>query len=116
MTQEDPRRCGALACADGSVVWRVWAPGNRRVELVLYDGDRRRRSVAMQPEEGGYFRHAEPHVREGQRYAYRLDNTQERPDPCSAWQPDGVHRPSAVLFPARFPWTDQGWQGLERQD
>src|SRR5205823_843789 len=73
-------------------------------------------SVAMQPEEGGYFRHAEPHVREGQRYAYRLDNTQERPDPCSSWQPDGVHRPSAVLFPGRFPWTDQGWHGVRRED
>src|SRR5262249_42597920 len=40
----------------------------------------------------------------------------ERPDPCSPWQPDGVHRPSAVLFPDRFAWTDHDWKGVARQD
>jgi maltooligosyltrehalose trehalohydrolase len=69
----------------------------------------------MRPEEEGYFRHEE-RVPEGQRYAYRLDGGPERPDPCSRWQPDGVHRPSAVLFPERFPWTDHGWAGLPRED
>ena len=33
---------------------------------------------------------------------------QNAPIPCSLWQPDGVHRPSAVLFPERFPWYGRG--------
>src|SRR4051812_30325821 len=106
--------CGVVAQPDGSVRWRVWAPKAPHGRLVLLDGDRRH-ARPMEAEPGGYFTHAEPGVAEGQRYAYRLDNGPERPDPCSLWQPDGVHRASAVLFPERFPWTDRGWAGVPRQ-
>jgi maltooligosyltrehalose trehalohydrolase len=108
-------RCGAVGQPDGSVRWRVWVPKARRVELVLLDGGGRR-TVDMQPDGGGFFVHAEGGVAEGQRYAYRLENGQERPDPASLWQPDGVHAPSAVLFPERFAWSDQGWGGVARAD
>jgi maltooligosyltrehalose trehalohydrolase len=70
----------------------------------------------MLPEERGYFRLDRANVPEGQRYAFRLDGGPERPDPCSLWQPDGVHGPSAVVQPGRFHWTDQRWQGIARQD
>jgi maltooligosyltrehalose trehalohydrolase len=70
----------------------------------------------MEPEQPGYFRHVEPHVPDGQRYAYRLDGGPERPDPCSLWQPEGVHRPSAVVRTADFRWTDGAWKGLPRED
>ncbi|WP_171473580.1 malto-oligosyltrehalose trehalohydrolase [Frigoriglobus tundricola] len=99
---------------DGSVTWRVWAPKVKRVELVLIDGDRRR-NVPMRAEGDGYFTHSDGSVREGQRYVYRLDGA-ERPDPCSRWQPDGVHRPSSVVFHAKFAWTDRGWRGVPRED
>jgi maltooligosyltrehalose trehalohydrolase len=107
--------CGAIAQADGSVHWRLWAPKASRVELLLIDGGRRR-AVSMQPVGGGYFEHAEQGIAEGQRYAYRLDNGPERPDPASLWQPDGVHVPSAVLRPERFEWSDDSWTGVRRQD
>ena len=70
----------------------------------------------MQPEEGGYHRHEEADVPEGRRYAFRLDGGPERPDPCSLWQPEGVHGPSAVVRPDRFAWTDGGWKGVRRED
>lgn len=109
-----PRRCGARARPDGSVAWRVWAPRARRVELVLHgDGPR---AVPMAPEPGGYFAHTETGVPEGQRYAYRLDGGPERPDPCSLWQPEGVHGSSAVFDPANFGWSAGGWRGLPRHD
>ena len=38
------------------------------------------------------------------------------PDPCSLWQPDSVHGPSAVVRPTRFAWTDRSWQGISRPD
>ena len=60
----------------------------------------------MQREQRGFFHHTEANVPEGQRYAYRLNNGPERPDPCSLWQPDSVHDPSAVVLPERFSWTD----------
>ncbi len=109
------RRCGAVGAPDGPVLFRVWAPAARRVDLVLYDGDSRR-ELEMEPESGGYHRHGEPEVPEGQRYAFRLDGGPERADPCSLFQPDGPHAPSAVVRPGRFAWTDGGWRGVRRAD
>jgi maltooligosyltrehalose trehalohydrolase len=109
------RRCGAVGDPDGSVRFRVWAPATRRVGLVLIDGETRR-EVEMQPEAGGYFRHREADLAEGRTYAFRLDDGPERPDPCSLWQPEGVHGPSAVVRPDRFTWSDGGWKGVRRED
>jgi maltooligosyltrehalose trehalohydrolase len=115
MTVSEIRGCGAVSQADGSVRWRVWAPKAKQVELVFLDGAQRR-AAAMQSEERGYFQHLEANVSDGQRYAYRLDGGPERPDPCSRWQPDGVHGPSAVVRPERFPWTKPDWRGVKRRD
>jgi maltooligosyltrehalose trehalohydrolase len=109
------RGCGALSEDAGSVRWRVWAPRAKQVELVFIDGDRRR-AVPMRREERGFFHHTEANVPDEQRYAYRLDGGPERPDPCSLWQPDGVHEASALVRPARFAWSDRNWQGVPRQD
>ena len=100
-------RCGAVGEGEGSVRWRVWAPRASRVDLVLIDGQQRR-EVPMQAEERGFFHCALPEVADGQRYAFRLDGGPERPDPCTLWQPEGVHGPSAVVRPEKFAWTDQG--------
>jgi maltooligosyltrehalose trehalohydrolase len=108
------RRCGAVGSPDGSVLFRVWAPAARWVGLVLIDVAARR-DVEMQPEADGYFRHEEANLSEGQRYALRLDNGPERPDPCSLRQPEGVHGPSSVVRPDRFSWTDGGWKGVRRE-
>ncbi len=115
MMAPQTRRCGAWALPDGSVRWRVWAPRAQRVDLVLIDG-LGRRICPMEAEGQGFFRATKPQVPEGQRYALQLDGGPERPDPCSLWQPDGVHGPSAVVRPGRFPWTDAGWKGVARQD
>jgi maltooligosyltrehalose trehalohydrolase len=85
------------------------------VSLVLIDGARRR-ETPMHPEGQGYHGHVEAGVLPGQRYAYRLDGGPERPDPCSLWQPDGVHGPSAVVLPEQFRWTRRDWKGVRRQD
>src|SRR3954469_20348391 len=47
----------------------------------------------------------------GTDYAFSLDGGAPLPDPRSAWQPDGVHRPSRVFDPARHHWQDAGWGG-----
>jgi maltooligosyltrehalose trehalohydrolase len=115
MALERTRRCGAIGLDNDAVCWRVWAPRARQVDLVLIDGQARR-SFTMTPEEHGYFSHTQVGIVEGQRYAYRLDGGPERPDPASLWQPEGVHRPSAVLLPQRFAWSDDGWRGLAREE
>jgi len=65
----------------------------------------------------GFFEWRESEPREGLRYAYLLgDSEHELPDPASRWQPEGIHRPSAVFLPHRFRWTDQDWTGLDPDD
>lgn len=115
MIATDVRRCGARSESEGSIRWRVWAPRAKQVELVLIDGDRRR-AAEMQREGRGYFHHKEANIPDGQRYAHRLDGGPERPDPCSLFQPDGVHGPSAVVSPERFRWNDGDWRGVSRQN
>jgi maltooligosyltrehalose trehalohydrolase len=111
--------CGALAGAGESVCWRVWAPRARHVELLLPDTadanvDQLRR-VAMEPEPRGHFVYREDDVSDGQRYAFSLEGGPPRPDPASRWQPDGLHRPSAVVRLERFDWSEAGWRGLPRE-
>ena len=107
--------CGALIAADGAMEWRVWAPKAKSVDLILFDGGQRK-VEPMTPEPHGYFLYRRQAVSDGQRYAYSLDKGPERGDPASRWQPDGVTKPSAVVLPSAFQWTDTDWSGVSRED
>ena len=69
----------------------------------------------MRPDKNCCFVHREREVEEGLRYAYGLPRGLQVPDPASRWQPDGVHKPSAVFSPGRFSWSDSEWQGIPRE-
>lgn len=113
---DDLPRCGAFRTPDGAVTWRVWAPAAQRASLFLIDTQGRRAPVDLQPEPRGFFSCVRHGVPEGQRYALRLDGGPERPDPVSRWQPEGVHQPSALLFPEDFTWTDAAWTGVPQEE
>ena len=49
----------------------------------------------------------------GTRYLFSLDGGTGRPDPRSAWQPEGIDGPSAVVDHCGFEWHDAGWEGLD---
>ena len=70
----------------------------------------------MTPEGDGYFVHERPHVEEGFSYAFKLADGHDYPDPASRWQPNGVHRPSAVFFPESYQWSDAAWRGIARDE
>ena len=97
---------GAEPLPGGGVDFRVWAPARKQVEVVLED----ERTFALVPC-GGYFGGAVPEARPGSRYTFRLDGAGPFPDPASRFQPEGPHRPSLVVAPSAFPWTDAAWQG-----
>lgn len=85
----------------------VWAPSARSVRLVLPSQDR---TVNMHEDGDGWW--AGPDLAAGTDYAFSLDGGPSRPDPRSAWQPDGVHGPSRAFDPAEFAWPD-GWAGQD---
>src|SRR5437899_4925405 len=94
------RRLGAVPCGDGKAEACVWAPG---ADAVSVRGD----------EEVELERDGECWVGRfgGRDYLFVLDGA-AWPDPCSRWQPEGVHGPSRVLDPAAFAWSDDGRGGV----
>ena len=84
----------------------VWAPDRQRLDLVL--GSLR---TAMTRGEGGWWTAPDVDAAPGARYGFALDGGETRPDPRSAFQPDGVFGLSAVVDHQVYPWADAGWTG-----
>lgn len=96
---------------DGRIDFRIWAPSQDRVELVIEQPEPH--AVEMTPEGDGYFTATTDDPREPVRYRLRLNGQDELlPDPASRFQPEGPHGPSEVIDPTRFAWTDADWPGL----
>src|SRR5436190_15563237 len=92
--------------------FRVWAPNARRLTLRLQrQGESEFREIAMQPEAGGNFS-LSAQAATGDRYFYRVNDSQPVPDPVSRLLPEGVHGPTEIVDPAAFQWSDQSWRGL----
>ena len=51
-------------------------------------------------------------VADGSDYGFSLDGGPPRPDPRSAFQPEGVHGLSRLVDHTSFTWSDTGWRGL----
>jgi maltooligosyltrehalose trehalohydrolase len=110
----DPPRpwpAGATTVAARRSLFRVWAPRARRVEVEAEGATR-----PLEPEGAGWFAAAVDGAGPGTRYAFRLDGGPPRPDPCSRFQPEGVHTPSQVVAPGQFAWRDADWRGVARAD
>ena len=105
---------GALP-AQGGVTFRVWAPVARELQLVLQGGPAGGEH-SMPCDERGLFELTLEGLGAGQRYAYRIDGGDLRPDPASRFQPDGVHQASEVVDASTFDWNDSSWLPPARRD
>jgi maltooligosyltrehalose trehalohydrolase len=105
-----PSGLGATPLPGGGCEFVVWAPNRNAVQLLLKPQGQPR-VVPMTRGELGYYRVIVDGVAPGTRYTYGLDGSQDRPDPASRHQPDGVHGPSEVVDVSAFAWTDADWKG-----
>lgn len=94
--------------ARGESLFRVWSPQAKTVEVVFEDSQQP--VLALQREPDGYFSGATS--ARVSLYKYRVDGTGPWPDPCSRFQPQGVHGPSMIVDPAAFKWNDAQWRGV----
>jgi len=101
---------GAQVDADGSVVFRLWAPGARSVQVELTHA-RGREALAMRAAADGWCAATATHVPPDATYAYRIDDGVCVPDPASRYNPQDVHGASAIVDPRTFEWPDQDWRG-----
>jgi maltooligosyltrehalose trehalohydrolase len=99
----------------GGVRFRIWAPAARQLTLVLHDGAAAGERAVPRDEEG-VFDLIVDGAAAGNRYSYRIDSGDCRPDPASRFQPDGVHGPSEVIDPSTFRWSDARWSGRPPAD
>jgi maltooligosyltrehalose trehalohydrolase len=90
----------------------VWAPAAATLDLLFPETGHQ---VAMERDDRGVWS-ASADAGPGTRYFYRLNHQQQRPDPYSRFQPDGVHGASEVVDPDAFEWHDRDWPGLRIQD
>jgi len=96
---------GATYLGNGRTRFRLWAPGQNKIDLEI-DG----RPAAMTPQADGWFETVAA-AAPGASYLYRLDSGQAVPDPASRAQADDVHGPSIVVDPDAYRWRHADWQG-----
>ncbi len=99
---------GAVTLEGGAVSFTVWAAKCESVTLLLEGATPQ--EIPLRRASGGYFS-ATVEAAKGALYRYRLDGGNERPDPASRYQPEGVHGPSQVV-PLEFAWQAAEWKGL----
>ncbi len=97
---------GATASEGGRTRFRLWAPAQQEVALVVEGAG----PVPMQREPDGWFA-VETACGNGARYRYRMGDGTLIPDPASRFQPDDVHGPSQVVDPRTHAWKHGAWQG-----
>lgn len=96
--------------SEGRTLFRVWAPDASEVRVVF---EHSTESLQLDRESNGYFVGATHAAPAGTLYRYRVDGKGPWPDPCSRYQPQGVHGPSMVVDPEHFEWSDQKWRGID---
>ncbi|HZQ18449.1 MAG TPA: malto-oligosyltrehalose trehalohydrolase [Terriglobales bacterium] len=96
---------GADCRNDGSVRFRLWAPGAAQVAL-----DLNHRSFTMPRSEEGWFEFT-TEAKSGDQYRFKINCRHVVPDPASRYQPEGVHGASEVIDPRAFNWQDSNWNG-----
>jgi len=96
---------------DHGVVFNLWAPSARSVELVEVGRSPRR----MPRDADGWYQLLSPTAHLGTRYQFRINGELIVPDPASFFQPDDVGAPSevvdtgafrdSIVYPGR-PWAE----------
>jgi maltooligosyltrehalose trehalohydrolase len=99
---------GAALQADGSVRFRLWAPGQAKVSLAL---EGHASVLPLTPVGDGWFELTTDAAPAGSHYAYLLSDGMRVPDPASRQQVEDVHGPSVVVDPRSYQWRAPRWSG-----
>lgn len=106
---------GAEAQPSGGVHFRVWAPDQPSVR-VLIGADQELMSPAvieLTREKDGYWSGWAANARAGMHYRYQLPEG-AFPDPASRFQPAGPHGASQIVDPAAYAWQATDWKGVKQ--
>lgn len=103
-------RLGAYYIGERECEFAVWAPHRENVSVKILSPEER--IIQMNKDERGYWRAKAENVQPDTLYFYSLDESTDRADPASHYQPKGVHGPSQVIDHTNFKWDDGDWKGV----
>ncbi|MGA7806027.1 malto-oligosyltrehalose trehalohydrolase [Bradyrhizobium sp.] len=107
MLRYQPQKRFGAEPVDGGVHFRLWAPNQDEVSLVLGNSD----VLPMSKSDDGWHDIVTARARAGSLYKFRLRDGLEVPDPASRFQPADVHGPSEVVDPHHYRWRQAAWMG-----
>jgi maltooligosyltrehalose trehalohydrolase len=99
---------GAALQPDRSVSFRLWAPGQDQISVVVDGNDQ---PLPLHPQNDGWFEVVTIRASAGSRYSFLLRDGMRVPDPASRQQEDDVHGPSIVVDPGNYRWRTSDWRG-----
>ncbi len=97
-------KIGAIQGENKKYDFVFWAPLCEKAELNITGPSPA--VIKMRGFEKGYWKAEEIDVKEGASYFFRINGENDRPDPASHSQPEGVHGPSRVIAHENFKWED----------
>ena len=100
---------------EDAVRFRLWAPAQRHVTLLIESGSNER-ELSMARGDDGWFELVTDTARAGDHYRYLLQDGTRVPDPASRFQPEDVHGPSEVIDPRAHDWQHPEWRGRPWRD
>ena len=99
------RSFGAQLVA-GGIVFRLWAPAAKRVDVMI-DGA----AHPLTAQADGWFAATLSGHGAGTRYRFRINGETEVPDPASSFQPDDVAGACEVIDHNAYRWRAGDWRG-----
>jgi maltooligosyltrehalose trehalohydrolase len=94
-------------------MFRVWAPKAKSVKVKVAS---KKHTLEAEAEDGDWWAATVENAGPGTDYCFLLNgDDQERPDPRSQFQPEGVNGPSRIIDHAAFAWTDGGFHAKAAQ-
>jgi maltooligosyltrehalose trehalohydrolase len=93
---------------EGGARFRLWAPTQSAVELVVADTDH---ALAMRDAGNGWFEVTTDAVKIGRGYGFALADGSLVPDPASRAQMGDVHGFSRLTDPLAYEWKTPDWKG-----
>ena len=100
---------GAELRDDGTTRFRLWAPSQPEIRVVL--NGRKDDAQPMTRQADGWFELVTDKAGAGTRYRYQLPDGLAVPDPASRFQPEDVNGPSLVVDPKSYEWRNTAWRG-----
>lgn len=101
------KKIGPHFLQNGKCKFTVWAPSVADIALhIIYPENK---VIPLRKTGNGYWECKLEAINSNYLYYYRINNSIERPDPASKFQPNGVSGPSRVLAHRDFRWKDKNW-------